>query len=84
MTEHDKGLWEKTKDVSAEAWDKTKDTTAKAWDKTKEVSAKAWDKTRDAFSDDDDDKKEDEMEDVEHPMYNKEQGCSRTRFGGRW
>lgn len=82
MTEHSKGLWEKTKDVSAEAWDKTKDTTAKAWDKTKEVSAKAWDKTRDAFSDDDEDKAE--ADDMKHPMYNKERSCGNSSHRVKW
>lgn len=41
------GMWDKTKDVSANVWDATKDGTEKAWDKTKDVSADIWDATKD-------------------------------------
>lgn len=50
MTNHQKkkSVWEKTKDLSADAWDTTKEVSAKAWDKTKELSEDAWDATKSA------------------------------------
>jgi hypothetical protein len=74
MDKHDKGLWEKTKDVSAEAWDKTK-----------EMSAKAWDATKNAFEKEDTaDKDEPEADSSKHQMYNSDGKCNRTRYGARW
>jgi hypothetical protein len=70
MDKHDKGLWEKTKDVSAEAWDKTK-----------EMSAKAWDKTKDAFRDDEDN---DDKSNMDSHSKNKKEGCSFSRYGSKW
>lgn len=51
QTAENQGVWDKTKEITADAWDGTKEVTSDVWDGTKKVTSDVWDGTKNVASD---------------------------------